>query len=133
MTKKLLLCDCLNSQAVDGDLIASHTQLKCSKVYTSLCTDQIDAAAREIASGDVIVACQQERARFEELASEIEAEIAGFVDLRDRAGWSDSDNTASTGPKMAALAAEAVGFGGGQVRRYCVRRHLSDYRRERGD
>ena len=104
MTKKLLLCDCLNSQAVEPDLIDSHSQLTCSKVYSSLCTDQIDAAAREIADGDVIVACQQERTRFEELANELEVELAGFVDLRDRAGWSDGDPS----PKMAALAAEAA-------------------------
>ncbi len=108
MTKKLLLCDCLNSQTVDADMIGSQTQLRCSKIYTSLCTDQIDIAAREIAEGDVIVACQQERPRFEELAAEIEAEIAGFVDLRDRAGWTDGDGAAQAGPKMAALAAEAA-------------------------
>ncbi|NNE87036.1 MAG: 4Fe-4S binding protein [Silicimonas sp.] len=104
MTKKLVLCDCLGSQKVDADAIAKGSDLTCSKVYKSLCMDQIGDAAKEIASGDVIVACQQERARFEELAAELEVETPGFVDLRDRAGWSDSPAPA----KMAALAAEAA-------------------------
>ncbi|MEM9912668.1 MAG: hypothetical protein AAF922_18025 [Pseudomonadota bacterium] len=61
-------------------------------------------AARELSKGNVIVACQQERNRFEAPAEEIEADVAGFVDLRDRAGWSEDE----TGPKMAALTAEAA-------------------------
>lgn len=104
MTKKLVLCDCLASQTLDADAITNGTGLACSKVYTSLCMDQIGDAAKEIATGDAIIACQQERARFEELAAEIEAEVAGFVDLRDRAGWSEEQATA----KMVALAAEAA-------------------------
>ncbi|MFT5344143.1 MAG: ferredoxin, partial [Paracoccaceae bacterium] len=43
---------------------------------------------------------------FEELAEELGVEAPGFVDLRDRAGW--SDQAADAGPKMAALAAEAL-------------------------
>ncbi len=104
MTKKLLLCDCLGSQAIDADVISAQSGLACSKVHTALCTDQLGAAAEEIKAGEVIVACQQERQVFEELAMEIDAEVAGFVDLRDRAGWGQGP----AGPKMAALAAEAA-------------------------
>lgn len=104
MSKKLILCDCLGSQSLDADAIAKGSGLGCSKVYSSLCMDQIGEAAKEIGSGEAIIACQQERARFEELAAEIEAEVAGFVDLRDRAGWSEAPAPA----KMAALAAEAA-------------------------
>ncbi len=104
MTKKLVLCDCLGSQKIDADGIAEASGLACSKVYTSLCMDQIDAAASEIAQGDAILACQQERKRFEDLALEIDVEAPGFVDLRDRAGWGSEKPTA----KMAALAAEAT-------------------------
>ena len=104
MTKKLLLCDCLGSQNLSAEEIAAGSHLTCSKVYTSLCTDQIDAAAKELSDGETIVACQQERRRFEELAEELDIDIAGFVDLRDRAGWGDGGATA----KMAALAAEAA-------------------------
>ncbi len=104
MAKKLVLCDCLGSQAVDVDAISAGSGLACSKLYTSLCVDQIDQAAKEIAQGDVIIACQQERQRFEELAEELEKDVPAFVDLRDRAGWGEGDVSA----KMAALAAEAA-------------------------
>ena len=57
-----------------------------------------------MAEGDVIIACQQERPRFEALAAEIGVAEPGFVDLRDRAGWGEGP----AAPKMAALAAEAT-------------------------
>ncbi len=104
MTKKLILCDCLGSQKLDADAIGEASGLTCSKVFTSLCMDQVGEAAKQIAASDAIIACQQERVRFEELAAEIEADMPGFVDLRDRAGWGEGDAT----PKMAALAAEAA-------------------------
>ncbi len=104
MTKKLVLCDCLGSQHLDADALSASSGLSCSKIYTSLCDKQISSAAEEIAQGDVIVACQQERVRFEELADELGCDQPGFVDLRDRAGWGEGDAQ----PKMAALAAEAA-------------------------
>ncbi|MFC6637332.1 4Fe-4S dicluster domain-containing protein [Sulfitobacter sp. JBTF-M27] len=104
MTRKLVLCDCMGSQSLDAEGIYSATGMACSKIYRSLCTDQLDAAAREMAEGDVIIACQQERPRFEALAAEIGVAEPGFVDLRDRAGWGEGP----AAPKMAALAAEAT-------------------------
>ena len=104
MAKKLILCDCLGSQAVDVAAISEASGMACSKLYTSLCEDQIDLAAKEIIHGDVIIACQQERQRFEELAEELDVDVPAFVDLRDRAGWGEGNVV----PKMAALAAEAV-------------------------
>ena len=104
MAKKLVLCDCLGSQTIDPDVIASASQLTCSKIYTSLCAQQFDEAANEIESGGAIIACQQERPIFEDLAAELGVADVGFVDLRDRAGWSDTPAPA----KMAALAAEAA-------------------------
>ena len=106
MSKRLILCDCLSSQSIDSDGIEKATGLPCSKVYSSLCTSQIEVAAKAIASGDAIIACQQERQRFVELADEIDAPEPAFLDLRDRAGW--SDDPASKLPKMAALTAEAL-------------------------
>ncbi|MEP2028631.1 MAG: 4Fe-4S binding protein [Paracoccaceae bacterium] len=106
MPKNLILCDCIGSQSIDGDALGHATGMVCSKLHTSLCTTQMDSAAAAIAAGDAIIACQQERARFEELADEIGADMPGFVDLRDRAGW--SDDPASKLPKMAALTAEAL-------------------------
>lgn len=104
MANKLILCDCLGTQAVDADAISKGSGLACSKLYTSLCVDQLDAAAEEISQGGVIIACQQERQRFEDLADELGADTPGFVDLRDRAGWGEGNAS----PKMAALAAEAA-------------------------
>ena len=106
MPKTLILCDCLSSQAVDRDAIGANAELVCTRVHSALCTAGIEDAAKLIADGDAIVACQQERPRFEELADEIGAPVPGFVDIRDRAGWSDEADRA--GPKQAALVAEAL-------------------------
>ena len=103
MTKKLVLCDCLGSQSVDVAAISEASGMVCSKLYTNLCESQVDLAAKEITQGDVIIACQQERQRFEELAEELDVDVPAFVDLRDRAGWGEGN----VAPKMAALVAEA--------------------------
>lgn len=104
MAKKLVLCDCVGSQSLDAKAISEASGLPCSRVYSNLCVSQIEDAAKEISSGESIVACQQERRVFEELAEELNAEVVGFVDLRDRAGWGEGNAS----PKMAALAAEAA-------------------------
>ncbi|MFZ5961960.1 4Fe-4S binding protein [Thalassococcus sp. BH17M4-6] len=104
MAKTLVLCDCLGSQALDAKTIGAASGLGCSRVHTALCQQQAEQAAKLMAGGDAIIACQQERAFFEELATDIGAEPPGFVDLRDRAGWGEGD----AAPKMAAMAAEAV-------------------------
>ena len=106
MTKTIILCDCLGSQTLDVDGISKASGLPCSRIHSALCTDQIENAAQAIAGGDVIIACQQERARFEALADELEVETPAFVDIRDRAGWSDDQAPATA--KMAALVAEAA-------------------------
>ena len=106
LARTLILCDCLGSQTVDRDAIGANAELVCTRIHNALCTTQIDDAAKAIADGDAIVACQQERPRFEELAEEIGAPVPDFVDIRDRAGWSDEAEKA--GPKQAALVAEAL-------------------------
>jgi len=106
MPKQLILCNCQRSQSVDADKIGEATGLTCSRVHSDLCTHELPAAAAAIEAGDAVIACQQERARFEELAEELGAPEPAFVDIRDRAGWSDEG--AQAGPKMAALAAEAL-------------------------
>ncbi len=102
---KLLLCDCLGSQTVDAAAIGDVTSLDPSKVYTNLCGTQTETAAKAIEAGGVMIACTQESAFFEMLAEELGVDAPGFVDIRDRAGWSDQG--AKAGPKQAALAAEA--------------------------
>lgn len=106
MTKTLILCDCEGSQAIDATAISDATGLTCSKVYSGLCMGQAQQAADLMAAGDCVVACQQERVFFEDLAEDTGAEPPAFLDLRDRAGWSDEG--AKAAPKMAALAAEAI-------------------------
>ncbi|SLN30518.1 NADH-plastoquinone oxidoreductase subunit [Pseudoruegeria aquimaris] len=106
MAKQLILCDCLGSQPIDREAIASATGLACSRVHNGLCGRDAQAAAALLEEGEALVACQQERTFFEELAAEIGAPEPAFVDLRDRAGW--SDEAAQAAPKMAALAAEAL-------------------------
>ncbi|MDG1280641.1 MAG: 4Fe-4S binding protein [Pseudorhodobacter sp.] len=105
MTKQLILCDCLGSQTIDADVITKATGLSCSRVHTALCTKGIETAAKAIAAGEVVIACQQEAQRFTELAEDLEAEIPAFVDIRDRAGWTEA---ADASPKMAALLAEGL-------------------------
>ena len=106
MSKTLMVCDCLGSQKVDAAGLEKATGLSCGTCHSSLCTDQIDIAAQAISSGDVIIACQQEAHRFAALAEELDAEVPDFVDIRDRAGW--TDDAVSTTPKAAALIADAA-------------------------
>ncbi|MTH99541.1 (4Fe-4S)-binding protein, partial [Roseibium sp. RKSG952] len=107
MAAKLLLCDCAGTQALNSELISSTCGLECSKVHTALCTREIGAAAEFLQQEDgIVVACQQEASVFSELADELGVNQPGFVDLRDRAGWSEEGQDAS--PKIAALAAEAM-------------------------
>jgi len=105
MSKQLILCDCLGSQKLDPSALSAATGLRCSKVHKALCTTEIASAAAAIEAGDALIACAQETQRFSEVAEELEVDTPLFVDLRDRAGWSDAK--VST-PKMAALIADAL-------------------------
>ncbi len=106
MPKTLLVCDCLGSQTLNADALREATGLSGNSCYRSLCVDQLDAAASAITQGDVVIACQQEAHRFADLAEEAAADTPTFVDIRDRAGW--TDDTTDTTPKMAALIADAM-------------------------
>ncbi len=101
MSKTLILCDCLKSQNIDTASFDRLENIKCSRIHSTLCTTQINEAAKYIEAGDAIIACFQERAIFEELAEELQVTPPEFVDIRDRAGWSDKGD--DSGPKMAAL------------------------------
>ena len=107
MNATIILCDCLGSQAVDVDAIAT-TGARCSRVHTALCDAQADRLAAELAAaGDgAMVACGQEVARIAEIAAEAGLPAPAHVDIRDRAGW--SAEAAAAGPKQAALVADAL-------------------------
>ncbi|SIS96797.1 4Fe-4S dicluster domain-containing protein [Roseivivax lentus] len=104
--KRLLICDCLGSQHLDPATLATATGLEVGRVHRALCQEEAEATAKALAEGEVLIACQQESAFFEMLAEELGVDAPGFVDLRDRAGWSDEGARAA--PKQAALAAEAL-------------------------
>ena len=108
MTKSLITCDCLGTQAIDAEGLARATGLAVASPCTALCTTQIDraAAAMTESGGEAIFCCSQERATFEALADELDLPTPPLLDLRDRAGW--TSDSAPTLPKMAALVAEAI-------------------------
>lgn len=102
---EILLCDCEGSIATDPDKMCAACPGTVA-VHTSLCRVQTDVLAKALTSGPVIVACAQEEGRFVEIAEEMDvATLAGVVDIRDRALW--SDEAAEAAPKIAALMAEA--------------------------
>ena len=103
---KLFVCSCLDSQSIDRDALEQATGLPCSTVFNALCGGDISSAEKAIAEGNAIIACQQERGLFEEIADELEVAPPLFVDLRDRAGW--TEDTRPTSPKMAALIADEL-------------------------
>ncbi len=107
MVSKLILCDCEGSQSIDADRIEKACGVECSKVHTALCTREMSLAAELFQQGEqVVVACGQEQETFRGLAEELGVDKPGFVDLRDRAGWTEKGQNPT--PKMAALAAEAL-------------------------
>lgn len=106
MPRRLLLCNCAGTQPVDAARLGAACGLECSAVHSELCTREIGAAAKALEAGETVIACQQERARFEELAAELGVVAPGFVDLRDRAGWTVPGQDPA--PKMAALVAESA-------------------------
>ena len=73
------------------------------RVCSRLCTHQMGLFDAAIAAGPVTVACAQESQRFADRAQELGAPTPRFVDIRDRAGWSQEG--AKAAPKMAALLA----------------------------
>ncbi|MGI9369737.1 MAG: 4Fe-4S binding protein [Ruegeria sp.] len=107
MVSKLILCDCEGSQSLDKDRIGKACGAECSKVHTALCTRELPLATELFQQGgQLVVACGQEQEIFRELAQELGVDEPGFVDLRDRAGWTDKGQDPT--PKIAALAAEAL-------------------------
>jgi ferredoxin len=106
MSTKLLLCNCAGTQNIDAEKIESACAVQCSKVHTALCTSELEVAAKLLKDGNTVIACGQEQDVFRAIAEEVNSQEPGFVDLRDRAGWSDQGVDAA--PKMAALAAEAM-------------------------
>jgi ferredoxin len=112
--KTVLVCDCTGTMPLDGKALrkacsaASGTDVGEAEANTILCRAQIgnfEAALKQ--GGELLVACTQEAPYFAETRAELglDNDIA-FVNIRERAGWSDEAGAAL--PKIAALLAEAA-------------------------
>lgn len=106
MDKTLILCDCSKSQPLSASSLDGISGINCSRIHSGLCTTQIEAAAKIMEGGNTVIACLQERTIFEELAEEMGVDTPEFIDIRDRAGW--SEQASESGPKMAALVSDAL-------------------------
>ncbi|MBO6897531.1 MAG: 4Fe-4S binding protein [Shimia sp.] len=110
MSKTLILCDCYEISSLNTEAFGSVGTVKCSKVNTPLGATEVQTAARLLQSAEdpstTCVTCTQERTFFAELADELSLPEPTFVDLRDRAVWSDEG--AKAGPKSAALLADGL-------------------------
>ncbi len=104
MPNTLILCDCSGSQKLDAKALGKATGMACSRVHTALCTSELADAATLIKAGGAVVACLQEQQVFEELAEELGTPAPQFIDIRDRAGWTEAG--ANPTAKMAALLAD---------------------------
>lgn len=105
MAKTIMLCDCGGSQKIDAEKIASASGLTCSRVFSGLCTTQADKLIEAMQAGETVIACAQEAPVFDEFADELGIDAPLYIDIRDRAGWSEGGVDAA--PKMAALLAES--------------------------
>jgi ferredoxin len=106
--RKVLLCDCEGTMTLDARAIERVLQGGACAPNTQLCRAQL-ANAESALKGKlpVLIACTQEAPLFLEARDGIErASEVGFVNIRERAGWSGEGARAT--PKIAALIAEAA-------------------------
>ncbi len=106
--KRVLVCDCEKTMAIDVRALARALETDEPVLQTHLCRSQIETF-RDAAASDapLLVCCTQEAPLFDEIAGELGAATRpAFVNIRERAGWSDEGDQAAA--KMAALIAEAA-------------------------
>ena len=101
---KILICDCEGSMHLDSKALSRALDNTDITLHTDLCRSQIEAL-RKAAVGEtaVTVACTQEAPIFLELLDN--PPPVKFVNIRERAGWSEEGGKAGT--KIAALIAES--------------------------
>jgi len=100
--KRRLLCDCGGTMRLDSKALGSET------IHHELCRRERDRFEAAIAAGQpCLVACTQEAPTFAAVRDERAPDLPlTFVNIRERAGWSDEGPRAT--PKIAALLAEAA-------------------------
>ena len=110
--RRVLICNCEASMPLDAGKLAEACQAIGGEgefeLNTQLCRAQLGNFQQAIlGQAPVLVACTQEAPLFTELAAEDNPEVAlGFINIRERAGWSEQGAEAT--PKIAALIAEAT-------------------------
>ncbi|MFV0294603.1 MAG: 4Fe-4S dicluster domain-containing protein [Hyphomicrobiaceae bacterium] len=105
--RELLVCDCRGTMTIDAALLNKvlHPDAPL-RVHHELCRSEIATFETALARGrPLCVACTQEAPLFQELATAADApdDMLQFVNIRERAGW--TDERAQTSPKIAALLA----------------------------
>ncbi|MEM9958420.1 MAG: 4Fe-4S binding protein [Pseudomonadota bacterium] len=110
--RRLMLCNCEATMSPDGAALGEAVQGAPVTVCENLCRKEIDLLKAALADGgEVVVACSQETAAFEEAAEDVadggsEPARIHAIDIRDRAGWSDEGGSGT--PKQIALLKEAL-------------------------
>ncbi len=112
--KTVLVCDCTGTMPLDGKALRKACTAATGKDVgdvapdTLLCRAQIGNFEAALKSGkELVVACTQEAPFFAETRAELGLDNnIRFVNIRERAGWSDEAGKAM--PKIAALLAEAA-------------------------
>ena len=111
--RQILVCNCEVTMALDGKRLAEALGPDLGgdapiQVCTQLCRTQIDRFKQAVGQGDpFLVGCTQEASLFEETKAELRSDAAiGYVNVRERAGWSEQSSEAL--PKIAALIKEAA-------------------------
>jgi ferredoxin len=102
-----LICDCNKTMPLDPQALGKTLDEKLT-LHSTLCRREAGAFQQAIrGSGDVVVACTQERRLFSELGEQTEGAVAPihFVNIRETGGWSRDAKSAM--PKIAALLAAA--------------------------
>ena len=106
--KTLKVCSCNKTLAVDGAALAAALKTGAPvRIHTELCRKEAGEFQAALRESEVVVACTQEAALFNELANEADSRAdLRFVNIRETAGWSAEGARAT--PKIAALLAAAA-------------------------
>ncbi len=106
--RRILVCSCEGTMPLDPRRLAQALAAdEVPPLHRHLCRSEIGRFREALADDPpLLVCCTQEAPLFTRLAAEMERPKPDFVDIRDRAGWSDEAGRAL--PKIAALIAEAL-------------------------
>jgi ferredoxin len=106
--KTLKVCSCNRTVALDAKALAAALHSAAPLVvHEQLCRRDAAAFRAALGEGDVIVACTQEAALFDEVAQDAGGRAKlNFVNVRELAGWSAEAKSAT--PKIASLIAAAA-------------------------